>query len=290
VLVRDVQISRRVWSSQQAFEYCEQVTRRHYENFPVASRFIPKDRRKHVCAIYAFARTADDFADEPGFTPAERIENLNHWEGMLLDCSQGSVNHPVFTALSETMDRFQIPVDLFRNLLQAFRQDVTVHRYNTFDDVLRYCENSANPVGRLVLLLFNYRSEAMAKLSDSICTALQLTNFWQDIGVDLQKDRIYLPLSDISEFGYTEHDLLLRRYTPEFRRLLSFEVERTRDLFAQGKALPDTVGRDLSFELRLTWNGGMRILRKIEQNNYDVFRHSPRLGVIDKLALLASSF
>ena len=193
--------------------------------------FIPKDRRKYVCALYAFARTADDFADEPGLTPAERIESLNSWEERLNECVTGNAREPVFIALAETVDRFQIPPELFRNLLRAFRQDVTMHRYETFDDVLQYCQNSANPVGRLVLLLFNYRSDTMFHHSDSICTALQLTNFWQDIRIDIDKDRVYLPQEDMKEFGYTEEELMCKKFTPQFRRLLSFEVDRTRDLF-----------------------------------------------------------
>ncbi|HLF19940.1 MAG TPA: squalene synthase HpnC [Bacteroidota bacterium] len=285
MLTRDVDIRELSWSSQQAFRYCEKITYDHYENFPVASMFIPKDRRKYICALYAFARTADDFADEPGLTPAERVESLNSWEERLNECVSGNAHDPVFIALAETVDRFQIPVELFRNLLQAFRQDVTVHRYETFDDVLQYCRNSANPVGRLVLLLFNYRSDTMFHLSDSICTALQLTNFWQDIRIDVDRDRVYLPREDMREFGCGEEELLSKKFTPQFRHLLSFEVDRTRNLFIQGKPLLSDVGKDLSLELRMTWSGGMRLLEKIEQIDFDVFRARPTLTFADKLRL-----
>lgn len=286
MITRDLDIRQRTWSAQDAFRHCERITSSHYENFPVASLFLPRDKRKYVCAIYAFARTADDFADESGLTPAERIESLNTWEEMLLECAEGTAHDPVFVALAETMDRFQIPVDLFRRLLQAFRQDVTVHRYETFEDLLRYCENSANPVGRLILLLFNYRSEQMAQLSDHICTALQLTNFWQDVRVDLDKDRIYIPLKDMRDFGYSEPDLLRRRFTDEFRRLLAFEIHRTRALYLKGRPLLSSVGKDLAFELRMTWSGGTRILEKLEGLNYDVFRHRPTLKLSDKINVL----
>lgn len=289
MLTREIEIPQRPWTSAEAFRHCERITREHYENFPVASLLLPKERRKYVCAIYAFARTADDFADEPGLTTAERIESLNSWELQLNECLSGNARHRVFAALAETIDRFQIPPELFRNLLQAFRQDVTTHRYKTFAGVLDYCLNSANPVGRLVLLLFNYRSESLAELSDSICTALQLTNFWQDIRVDAGRDRIYVPAEDMKEFSYTEEELTNMTFNPEFKRLLSFEIERTRDLFLRGKPLLSEVGKDLVFELKLTWNGGMKILEKIERNHYDVFRNRPILTLSNKVGIFFSS-
>ncbi|MEK7748562.1 MAG: squalene/phytoene synthase family protein, partial [Bacteroidota bacterium] len=155
--------------------------------------------------------------------------------------------------------------------------------------VIEYCLNSANPVGRLVLLLFNYRSESLAELSDSICTALQLTNFWQDIRIDAGRDRIYVPAEDMKEFSYTEEELTNMTFNPEFKRLLSFEIERTRDLFLRGKPLLSEVGKDLAFELKLTWNGGMKILEKIERNHYDVFRNRPILTLSNKVGIFFSS-
>lgn len=279
----------RHWTLPESFAFCEQLTYSHYENFPVASRFVPSDKRPHIAAIYAFARIADDFADEPGYTQAERIESLRRWEEQLIACYQGESTHPVFVALTETVERFQIPQELFQNLLTAFRLDVTVRRHETFEQLLDYCSCSANPVGRLVLLLFNYRSELLLMQSDAICTALQLTNFWQDVAVDLEKDRIYLPQEDMAQFGVTEQDLMSRSVTRGFRKLLSYEVARTERFFNEGKPLVYQVGRDLRFELKLTWNGGVRILDKIKGQGYDVFQKRPRLTIIDKMGMVFRS-
>jgi squalene synthase HpnC len=285
VQTQKLKIEKRPWTPRDSFEYCEQLAFNHYENFPVASRFIPADKRKHLAVIYAFARTADDFADEPGYTAAERIESINRWEDMLSKCYTGEASHPVFVALSETVERFQIPIDLFQNLLTAFRTDVTTNRYATFEQVLEYCTCSANPVGRLVLLLFNYRSELMMMHSDNICTALQLTNFWQDVSIDLEKDRLYIPREDMDQFELTEVQILERVPSTSFRKLISFEVARTERLFREGKPLLEEVGRDLRFELKLTWNGGMNILNKIKSQGFDVFQKRPRLSTLDKLKL-----
>ncbi len=278
-------IENKSWSPRESFEYCEKITYEHYENFPVASRFIPFDKRRYIAAIYAFARTADDFADESGYTTAERIESLHQWEERLDQCYDGSSSHPVFVALAETAERFQIPKELFQNLLTAFRSDVTTNRYESFEQVLEYCSSSANPIGRLVLLLFNYRSELMLMHSDNICTALQLTNFWQDLSIDIARDRLYLPREDLEHFGVREEDVLRKKTSTEFRKLLSYEVARTERLFREGKPLLEEVGKDLRFELKLTWNGGMNILHKIKSQGFDVFRRRPHLSSLDKLRL-----
>jgi squalene synthase HpnC len=286
MITRDLKkIARRPWTVPQAFQYCERLTRDHYENFPVASLMVPAEKRPFVYAIYSFARIADDYADEPGLTLAERIDSLVEWEEQLADAYRGHTQHPVFIALRETIDRFEIPIELFQNLLTAFRSDVTTHRYETFDEVLGYCQNSANPVGRMMLLLFNYRSEGSMELSDSICTALQLTNFWQDVSVDLKKDRVYIPLEDIREFGYSEEELLQRNFQPAFKDLMCYQVDRTRQMFLEGKPLLTQVGKDLRMELRLTWNGGMRILRKIEKVDYNVLEARPTISFFDKISL-----
>jgi hydroxysqualene synthase len=285
VQTHDLKIGNRLWTPHDSFDFCEKIAYEHYENFPVASRFIPADKRKYLAAIYAFARTADDYADEPGYTPAERIESINRWEQQLGECYNGVATHPIFIALSETVERFQIPSDLFQNLLSAFRSDVNTKRYASFEQVLEYCTCSANPVGRLVLLLFNYRSELMMMHSDNICTALQLTNFWQDVSVDLEKDRLYLPKEDLDQFGVPEDEVLGRVPSTRFRKLISFEVVRTERLFREGKPLLQEVGRDLRFELKLTWNGGMNILGKIKSQGFDVFQKRPRLSTLDKLRL-----
>jgi squalene synthase HpnC len=283
-------IKHKYWSAEDGFRYCETIARSHYENFPVASRFVPKEIRKYVWAIYAFARIADDYADEPGFTLAERMDKLNQWEQYLDECFNGNPTHRVFAALAETVERFQIPFELFQNLLTAFRADVTVKRYETYEDVLAYCSNSANPIGRMLLLLFNYRSDAMMQFSDSICTALQLTNFWQDVSVDLQKDRIYLPLEDLEEFNYLEQDLCSKKVDDRFCSLMAFQVQRTAELFVKGKPLLSMVGSDLSRELKLTWTGGTMILQKIHDQNYDVLTKRPALSRLDKVGLLFRSF
>jgi squalene synthase HpnC len=290
MVTRDLKrIARRSWTVPQSFQFCEQLAREHHENFPVASVLTPREKRQYVCAIYAFARIADDYADEPGLSTAERIDGLVEWEEQLADAYRGHAHHPVFIALRETAGRFDMPAELFQGLLKAFRSDVTTNRYDTFDDVLDYCSNSANPVGRLMLLLYNYRSETMMELSDSICTALQLTNFWQDVSVDLKKDRVYIPLEDIREFGYSEEELFERQHTQPFKDLMCYQVDRTREMFREGRPLLEGVGKDLRLELRLTWNGGMRILKKIESADYSVLTDRPTLSLFDKVSLLISS-
>jgi len=288
--MNDPKLSKRqYWSAEEGYQYCEQIAHSHYENFPVASWFIPKSMRKYVWAIYAFARTADDFADEPGYSRAERLDNLAQWDQFLGECYSGNPTHRIFAALADTVERFQIPIELFQNLLTAFKSDVTVNRYETFDQVLEYCRNSANPIGRLMMLLFNYRSESLLQRSDNICTALQLANFWQDVSVDLEKDRIYVPMEDVREYGYSEEQLLRCMFTEQFRSLMAFEVRRTAELFVEGHPLLSQVGKDLSFELKLTWNGGTTILQKIHRQNYNVLKKRPALGTWDKVSLLFRS-
>ncbi len=267
----------------QAYEHCRRRARRHYENFPVASYLVPRPQRDALAAIYAFARYADDVADEPGVEG--RLEALADWREKLRDCYAGRAEHPVFIALRDTVGRFQLSLDNFENLLCAFEQDVQVNRRENFASVLAYCACSANPVGRLVLELFGHREAELFALSDSICTALQLTNFWQDVTVDLARDRIYLPLEDLRRFGYSLEDLRAERVDDRWRRLLAFEVARTRELFEQGKPLTERVVPALRRQLRLTWLGGTAILAKIEAVGYDVFRRRPALGRWDFLRL-----
>lgn len=289
-------ITRRTWTIPQAFQFCEELARKHYENFPVGSLLIPREKRPYIYSIYAFARIADDYADEPGLSTAERIDSLAEWEEQLIDVysdtresRSGYGRHPVFIALHETASRFEIPIELLQALLRAFRSDVTTNRYETFDDVLDYCSNSANPVGRLILLLFSYRSESTLTLSDSLCSALQLTNFWQDISVDLKKDRVYIPMEDVREFGYSEEELFDGEENQAFKDLLCYQVDRTRQMFRDGTPLLLEVGKDLRTELRLTWHGGMRILEKIEKSGYAVLTRRPTLSSLDKVSLLLTS-
>ena len=269
------------WSLDEGYRYCENLARSHYENFPVASIVLPRHLRRHVCAIYAFARTADDFADEGydrGIGESERQALLDEWRGMLEEAFSGSATHPVFLALADTRAKFQLPPSLFEDLLSAFRQDVTRRRYESFDELLDYCRRSANPIGRLLLLLFGYRDERLHLLSDCICSALQLANHWQDVEVDLRKDRVYLPENDLRHFGLDVASLGQKSDTPEFRNLMKVEVDRARELFARGKPLCTALPGRLGLELRLIWLGGMAILRSIEASGYDVFRRRPVIG------------
>lgn len=269
-----------------AFAYCENLARTHYENFPVASLLIPRELRRYVACIYAFARTADDLADEGSLAAADRLRKLDEWGWMLDECYAGKADHPVFIALSETVTRIGLPKKLFDDLLTAFRMDVTTSRFETFDDVLLYCRHSANPVGRIVLHLFDSTSPRLVLLSDAICTGLQLANFWQDVGRDWEKGRLYIPLEDCRRFGYTETDIGQRQHTAGFRRLMQFQVGRTWRFFEVGKPLLQEVVRPLRLELRLTWLGGTAILRKIEAAGYDVLTRRPVITAGDKLILL----
>ncbi len=278
-------------SVNEAFAYCERLARQHYENFPVGSLLAPKARRKHVYSIYAFARTADDFADEgyddATLTEASRLHSLNDWEAQLAACYRGQASHPVFIALAATVRELQLPEQLFRDLLSAFKQDVVKRRYADFAEVLDYCRRSANPVGRLILRLFDYRDARLDELSDAICTALQLANFWQDVAVDRQKDRVYLPQNEMRQYGVRLEDLRVEQGSTAYCRLLEFQVERTRELFARGQDLPTQVSGRLALELRLTWHGGMRILELIERQGYDTLRARPKLTGFDKALLLS---
>ncbi len=273
----------------EAFAFCEQMARGHYENFPVGSLLIPKEKRKHVYSIYAFARTADDFADEgygTATTREDRLYLLDEWEFQLESCYRGIASHPIFIALAETVRELRLPIQLFRDLLSAFKQDVVKTRYADFDEVLDYCRRSANPVGRLLLLLFGYRDEPLHQRSDYLCTALQLANFWQDVAVDLEKDRVYLPQEDLGQFNYHEEELFAREFNQRYADLLKFQVARTWQLFAYGKELPRLVSGRLSFELSLTWHGGTRILELIERNGYDTLSQRPKITKWDKIILL----
>lgn len=262
-----------------AYAECRSLARRHYENFPVASYLVPRDKRDALAAIYAFARYADDVADEPGVEG--HLEKLAVWREMLRECYSGKAHHPVFLALHDAGRRFMLSLENFEYLLCAFESDVSVNRHADFPSLLAYCACSANPVGRLVLELFGHRDPELFALSDCICTALQLTNFWQDVAPDFERNRLYLPMDDLRRFNYTLEDLRAGRVDDRWRELLKFEIARTRQLFDQGKALAERVAPDLRVQLRLTWLGGMFVLRKIESVGYDVFLRRPSLGKLD---------
>src|SRR5271169_133700 len=222
------------YSLDEAFDYCATITNAHYENFPVASLFLPEEKRPYIQSIYAFSRVADDFADERDRLREDRLADLNDWDEKLRQCFDGHADHPVFIALRETVTQLGFPIEPLHDLLTAFKRDVTQNRYETFDDLLSYCRCSANPVGRLVLMIFGYRDEELFKLSDDICTALQLTNFWQDVAVDRKKDRLYIPIEDMNRFGYSLQDWSSDTLNDRFRDLMKFQVERTRETFFRG--------------------------------------------------------
>src|SRR5215475_2616601 len=244
--------------------YCGRLARSHYENFSVATGFLPERLRQHFYNVYAYCRISDDLGDEVG-DPAASLLLLDQWQIELAACYAGKPRHPVFVALADTVRRFDIPQHEFSDLLTAFRQDQSVPRYETFDDLLGYCLNSANPVGHLVLYLCGYGDAERQRLSDFTCTALQLANFWQDVSVDYAKGRIYLPLEDLRRFSVNEEDVRANRNSPAFREMMRFEVARAREWFAQGLPLAKKVNRDLALDIELFTRGGEEILNCIER-------------------------
>jgi len=275
-------------SLEEARAYCERLARSHYENFSVATWFLPSKLRPHFYSMYAYCRISDDLGDEVG-NPQQSLALLDEWGEELDACYAGHPRHPVFVALRPTILSCVIPRDPFANLLTAFRQDQTVTRYETFDDLLGYCVNSANPVGRLVLYACGYSDEERQQLSDFTCTALQLANFWQDVFVDYGKGRIYLPLEDLRQYGVSESDIADRRFTPGFQELMRFEVERAREWFRRGRPLIAMVDRELAIDIELFTRGGEEILNCIERQDFDVLRSRPAISKSRKLTLVAGA-
>jgi squalene synthase HpnC len=272
-------------SLEEAKAYCERLAKGHYENFSVATWFLPDRLKPHFYSLYAYCRISDDLGDEVG-DPVKALQLLDEWEAELNECFDGSPRHPVFVALRETVQACDVPKQLFADLLKAFRQDQTVSRYQTFDDLLGYCRYSADPVGRLVLYLCGYRDAERQALSDYTCTALQLANFWQDVVTDYGKGRIYLPLESLRKFGVTEKDIADRRCTPEFRELMRFEVARAREWFDRGLPLVKLVDCDLALDIELFSRGGQAILNAIERQGYDVLRSRPVISKPQKFWLV----
>jgi len=269
-----------------AQQYCRRLARSHYENFSVASWFLPQRLRQHFFNVYAYCRISDDLGDEIG-NPAASLQLLEQWESELHACYAGSPRHPVFVALAETVQKFEIPQHTFADLLTAFRQDQRITRYETFADLLGYCRYSANPVGHLVLYLCGYRDAERQALSDCTCTALQLANFWQDVSVDYAKGRIYLPLEDLGRFRVSEADLAAQRNTAQFCDLMRFQVDRARDWFERGLPLIEKVDRELAVDVELFSRGGQEILNAIEAQGYNVLGRRPAISKARKLALVA---
>jgi phytoene synthase len=270
----------------------------HYENFPVASVLLPRPMRAPIEAIYAFARGADDVADEGDATEAERLAALDRYERALDAIERGETPaQPPFMRIAWAIREYGLPVSLLRDLLSAFRQDVTTKRYATFEDLLDYSRRSANPVGRLVLHVFEknggqspiFRGKSDSdpnSLSDAICSALQLINFWQDVAIDWQKGRVYLPQEDLARFGVTEADIAAQRADGRWQALMRFECERARALLMRGAPLGHALPGRLGLEIRATVAGGARILDRIEAAEADVFRHRPVLGGMDWARIL----
>jgi squalene synthase HpnC len=258
----------------------------HYENFPVASILMPRRLRPAVEAIYAFARSADDIADEGLATPEERLQGLEKYQDELRKIDRGtSSDIPLFQRLSHTIALHRLPLQPFHDLLSAFSQDVVTTRYETFTDLLDYCRRSANPVGILMLHLYDVTDAQAFRESDAICTALQLINFWQDVAIDWKKDRIYVPLEDLRQFGVSEADIAGGNVSEFWRRLMQFQVDRARTMMLAGAPLALRLPGRIGWELRLVVQGGLRILDHIEAAGGDVFRHRPKLGLVDWLCM-----
>ena len=308
------------WTTEAARQYCQRLARSHYENFTVGSWLVPKDKLRHIYAVYAFCRTVDDLGDEAtleGISPsspevdtvsllaarlegstigfggedrAYRLALLALWQAELEACYQGTPTHPVMVALRESIEAFDLPQEPFLKLIEANRMDQWNQRYPAYSDVVHYCEHSANPVGRLFLYLFGYRDDERQEMADATCTALQLTNFWQDVARDYRKGRIYLPLEDMERFGYSEEELARGVVTPEFRQLLAFEVERAMDLFRQGAPLASTLEGAARLDVALFTRGGVAILEAIRKQRYDVLTVRPSLSRARKAGLFLSTW
>lgn len=270
-------------SVEEGYSQCAELARTHYENFSVGSWLLPGDKRKHIYAVYAFCRFVDDLGDE---YEGDRLMALDTWERELTMCYEGTPGHPYMVALQETIRTFDIPRMPFLKLIEANRMDQVNTRYATYEDLEHYCRHSANPVGQMVLYVFGYRDEARHRLSDYTCTALQLTNFWQDVARDYEMGRIYIPQEDMDRFGYTEAQLADGAFTPQFHDLMEFEVERARGLFREGLELVYTLAGRFKLDVALFSLGGMKVLDAIEGQGYDVLNRRPELSKGAKLRLM----
>jgi squalene synthase HpnC len=276
------------YSSAEAEAYTRWLATHHYENFQVVSFLLPKRLHQDFYNVYAYCRWADDLGDEMG-SPAESLRLLAWWREQLQAMYAGQAAHPVFVALRGTVARHAIPQEPFADLIAAFEQDQTVARYATWEDVYAYCRCSANPVGRLVLYLCGYSDAERQRLSDATCTALQLANFWQDVAVDLEKDRVYIPLEVLARHRYTLEDLYAHRMTPAFRDAMREAVARARELFVEGLPLSSMLDRRLALDIDLFSRGGMRVLDKIAGQDYDVLSRRPAISKAERVWLLLGS-
>jgi squalene synthase HpnC len=286
--VRSPEALARRYSPDEARAYTRWLATHHYENFHVVSFLLPKRLHQDFYNVYSYCRWADDLGDEIGDT-AESLRLLQWWRSELDAMYEGRATHPVFVSLIPTVREYGIPRQPFSDLIDAFVQDQTVTRYRNWEELFGYCRNSANPVGRLVLYLCGYADEERQRLSDATCTALQLANFWQDVTVDQLKDRVYIPLEIMARHGYTVEDLFAHRFTPGFREVMREIVEKARELFRIGLPLPGMVNRRLALDLDLFSRGGMRVLDKIEQQDFNVLAARPAISKGERLRLLVGS-
>lgn len=274
-----------VYSEGDALAYTRWLATHHYENFHVVSLLLPRDLHQDFYNIYAYCRWADDLGDEIG-DPAESLRLLGWWRDELKGMYTGRPAHPVFLALKSTVAKYQIPIEPFDRLIQAFEQDQTITRYQTMDQVFDYCVNSANPVGHLVLYLCGYRDAERQSLSDYTCTALQLANHWQDVTVDLLKDRVYLPLDLFRKHGYTVAELKAHIFDHRFAAIMREAVDVAQELFDKGLPLIGTVNRRLALDLELFSRGGMAILDKIRAQQYNVLAKRPHIGKAERVTIM----
>jgi squalene synthase HpnC len=268
------------------YRYCEALCRARHHNYPVASFFTRSKLRKHIWAIFAFARVADDFADEPIYE-GRRARELDRWEEQLLECYRGRVQHPVFVALADTVKQFALPITELRALLSGFRTDLDVRRFATWGDLRNYTAQAAEPVAHLLLYIGGYRSPQLHAFSDDLATGLAFAGVLQDVHADWERGRIYLPGEDLVHFGVSEADIAARRESPQVGALVRYEVARTRALFERARPLIDAAGADLAVELALMWHGGMRILDKVAHAGPRLFAEPPRLNSADKALALS---
>jgi hydroxysqualene synthase len=268
------------------YRYCEALCRAKHHNYPVGSMFARSHLRKHIFAVFAFARVADDFADEPAYE-GRRARELDRWEEQLNQAYRGHAEHPVFVALADTVDKFALPITEFTELLSGFRTDLERRRYATFDELLSYTRQAAEPLGRLLLYIGGYRAPELHAYAENMSTAIALARLVQDVAQDWERGRVYLPAEDLRHFGVSEQDIASRRSHPAVGNLVRFEVARVRALFERARPLIDVVGSDLAVELALAWHGGMRILDKIENTGKRLFARRPQLTPVDKALVLA---
>ena len=308
------------WTRESAARYCASLARSHYENFTVGSWLIPREKLRHIYAVYAYCRTVDDLGDEATpeasvgssagpdtvslladrLPPAQgeaasdiqgyRLALLDLWQAELERCYSGTPTHPVMVALQETIEAFDLPPEPFLKLISANRMEQAASRYPTYQDLLHYCEHSANPVGHLFLYLFGYRDVERQRLADATCTALQLTNFWQDVARDYGKGRIYIPLEELDRFGYSEAELARGECTPAFRQLMAFQVDRAMELFREGAALVATLDGKARLDVALFTRGGVAVLEAIRNQRYDVLKRRPALSRSRKAGLFLSTW